>query len=346
MARKLNSNIHSNSMRSKFAFLLIAVAVLFAQSVVRTAYADKKPNYGHVKITTTPGGFPILVDGVPAGVTRDTDPPPVILTPGLHTVEIIFPNEERWTREFNVSAGRIYCIGLAYAPKSISIPQPIPCPYSVNVTAFSSATEGEVITFSAKAGYTGTSALNYTWTVSPASATIVSGAGEPTIMVDTNGLGNQKVTAILVVDDGSGERLCRQTAQASTSIIPLPPPVIKCFDCFPFTVFDDTKARLDNLAIELQNSPSSQGYIIAYSGRASRAGQADRLIKRAKDYLMEQRGIDAGRLTTINGGFRDTDYFEFWVVPQGAEAPRPTPTADSGYGPPDTPVGTRRGRRR
>ena len=347
MARRLKANIHSNAMRSKFAFLLIALAILFAQSLVRTAYADKKPNYGHVKITTTPGGFPILVDGVPAGVTRDTDPPPVILTPGVHTVEIIFPNEERWTREFIVNAGRVYCIGLAYAPKTIPIPQPLPCPYAVNVAGPSTVTDGEVITFASNVSYAGSSALNYTWTVSPASARIISGAGTPTIMVDSTGLGKQRVSAILVVDDGSGERICRQTAQANTEVLGIPPPVIKCFDCFPFTVFDDTKARLDNLAIELQNAPTSQGYIIAYSGRGSRAGQADRLIKRAKEYLMNQRGIDAGRLTFINGGFRDTDYFELWVVPQGADAPRATPTADSGYAPPDnTTYRPRRARRR
>ena len=87
------------------------------------------------------------------------------------------------------------------------------------------------------------------------------------------------------------------------------------------------KARLDNFAIELQNNPSSRGYVIAYSGASSRAGQADRLINRAKDYLINQRGIDMSRFSIINGGYRETDYFELWIVPQGAEPPTPTPTA-------------------
>ena len=328
MAKRQEATAHSNAIRARFAFALIALSFLFVQSILTPVRADKKPNYGRVKISTTPGGYPILIDGQPAGETTASERL-LDLPPGTHTVEIVFPNDERWTREFNVNAGRVYCIGLAYAPKSIPIPAKLPCPYPVNVSAPSVVNEGDVVTFTSDVAYSGSSALNYTWTISPASARIISGAGTPTIMVDTTGLGTQRVSAILVVDDGSGERTCRQTAQANTNVTGLTPPIVKqkCYDCFPFTAFDDTKARLDNLAIELQNAPSSQGYIIVYAGRGSRAGQADRLIKRAKDYLVNQRGIDAARLSVINGGYRDTDYFELWVVPQGAEAPQPTPTA-------------------
>ena len=31
-------------------------------------------------------------------------------------------------------------------------------------------------------------------------------------------------------------------------------------------------------------------------------------------------------IVVINGGYRDVNSFELWLVPQGAEAPRPTPT--------------------
>ncbi|HEX8353641.1 MAG TPA: hypothetical protein VF611_12120, partial [Pyrinomonadaceae bacterium] len=90
--------------------------------------------------------------------------------------------------------------------------------------------------------------------------------------------------------------------------------------------FDDDKARLDNLAIELQNNPGSTGYVVAYAGRGSRAGEADRMGRRAVDYLTAARGISRGRLAFINGGHRESNTFELWVVPQGAEPPRPTPT--------------------
>lgn len=324
---------HSNSTAARFvATALIALSFLFLTGMSNQAYAkDKAAKYGRIKVSTPSGSYPIMLDGQPIGSTTPSERL-LDVAPGSHTVEILFPNGERWTREFTVNAGRIYCIGLSFAPRTISIPAKLPCPFPVNVSAPSSVNDGDVITFSADVAYQGSSALNYTWTVSPASARIMSGAGTSTIMVDTAGLGRQAVTAILVVDDGSGEQVCRQTAQASTNVMSMIIPEVKnkCYDCFPFTAFDDTKARLDNLAIELQNAPSSRGYIIAYAGAGSRAGQADKLINRARDYMIKERGIDSSRLTVINGGYRDTDYFELWVVPQGAEAPRATPTIAPG----------------
>jgi hypothetical protein len=80
------------------------------------------------------------------------------------------------------------------------------------------------------------------------------------------------------------------------------------------------------MAIELQNSPGSRGYIIAYAGRRSRPGEAERMGKRAIDYLTTTRGIGRDRLVFVNGGYRETNSFELWLVPQGAEPPRPTPT--------------------
>jgi hypothetical protein len=176
-------------------------------------------------------------------------------------------------------------------------------------------------------GYTGQSGLNYTWTVSPPAARILSGAGTPTITVDSTGLGSRRVTAILVVDDGSGDSNCRQSSQASTGIVP--PRALELprrFDEFPSVAFDDDKARLDNLAIELQNNPGSTGYIIAYAGRRSRPGEADRMNARAVRYLTETRGITRDRLQVINGGGRSTNSYELWIVPQGAEPPRATPS--------------------
>jgi hypothetical protein len=350
MGDKQTVATHSSAaVRARFAFVaLLALSFLFAQSLQTEARADnkKKPNYGRIKVSTNSGEYPLLIDGVDAGRTaaieRKFD-----LPEGPHRVEIIFPNGERWTRDLVVSAGRIYCIGLAYNPTPIPIPAALPCPYPVNVSAPATANDGDVITFTADVAYKGTSALNYTWTVSPAGVRIINGAGTPTIMVDSTGVGRQPVTAILVVDDGSGERTCRQTSQAVTNIIPIPLPPVKSrlYDQFEPPAFDDVKARLDNLAIELQNAPATQGYIIVYSGRRSRAGQADRLAARAKDYMIKERRIDSSRLVVINGGYRDSDYFELWLVPQGAEPPQATPTVQPGETQPGPELRPRRSRR-
>src|SRR5207248_1270198 len=82
-----------------------------------------------------------------------------------------------------------------------------------------SVNDGDLITFTSDVAYGGSKPLNYTWTVSPAGARIVSGTGTATITVDSTGLGNQRVSATLVVDDGSGDPLCRQNAQASTMLV-------------------------------------------------------------------------------------------------------------------------------
>ncbi|HEY0006357.1 MAG TPA: hypothetical protein VGB17_16365 [Pyrinomonadaceae bacterium] len=309
--------------------LIFALALLLCGQAATHAYAKKtkKPNYGRLRVSTNPGGFDLRIDKQPLGATtlsvRELD-----LSPGKHTVEIQFPNDILWTRELIVDPGRIYCIALNHTPTTFTVTKS-PCPYPVNVSAPSNVNDGDVITFSADATYGGSSALNYTWTVSPASARIISGAGTPTIMVDSAGLGGQRVTAVLVVDDGSGDRNCRQAAQAATEITTLPMPVItpKKFDEFPSVAFDDDKARLDNLAIELQNTPNAQGYIIVYSGRRSRPGQADRLGARARNYLSNTRGIDASRIVIVNGGVRETDTFELWIVPQGAQPPQAAPGA-------------------
>lgn len=316
------------------AFALVALA---ASATLLTAGVEAKkkqknnknqPTTGRIEVSTQPGGYPITIDGQPAGETTDYVRA-IELEPGTHTVEILFPNNTRWSQTFNILAGRKNCIALNYRPRTIDIPAiPVsPCPYPVNVTAPAQVNDGDIVTFTADVGYQGQSALNYTWTVSPPAARILSGVGTPTITVDSSGLGNKRVTAILVVDDGSGDRSCRQTAQAATGVGALPnitPP--KRFDEFPSVAFDDDKARLDNLAIELQNSPGSTGYVIAYAGRGSRAGEAERMGRRALDYLTTARGISRDRLVFINGGHRESNSFELWVVPQGAEAPRPTPT--------------------
>jgi hypothetical protein len=299
-----------------------------AQAKQKNKKNQQQMTTGRIEISTNPAGYPITIDGQPAGETTDYVRA-IELEPGTHTVAIQFPNSTQWSQVFQIVAGKKNCIALNYHPRSISIPAiaASPCPYPVNVTAPATVNDGDVVTFSADIGYTGQSALNYTWTVSPPAARILSGAGTPTITVDSSGLGNHRVTAILVVDDGSGDRSCRQTAQASTGVGALPqikPP--KRFDEFPSIAFDDDKARLDNMAIELQNDPGATGYIIAYAGRRSRAGEADHMGKRAIDYLTTTRGISRDRLVFINGGYRDSNSFELWLVPQGAEAPRPTPT--------------------
>jgi hypothetical protein len=332
----MNTKTFMVAMRPNSAVVKAAVTIMIALTfglacTSTTAYAKKKRvRYGTIEISTNPGGFPLRIDGKPEGDTSTTVRV-IELEPGRHNLEIALPNGGRWVRDFDVERGRKLCLNVNYHPKKYTITKS-PCPYPVNISAPVSVNDGDLITFTSDVAYNGSSALNYTWTVSPSEARIVSGAGTATITVDSTGLGSQRVSATLVVDDGSGDALCRQQAQASTEIIIKKPPVVECkpFDQFQSVAFDDDKARLDNLAIELQGAPDAQAYIIVYAGRTSRAGQADKLGKRTTDYLINQRGVDARRITVINGGYRDTDFIEIWICPPGAKTPQPTPTVQPG----------------
>jgi hypothetical protein len=90
------------------------------------------------------------------------------------------------------------------------------------------------------------------------------------------------------------------------------------FDEYGNIRFNDEKARLDNYAIQLQNTPGSEGYIIAYG---TCAGEGQARADRAKNYLVNTRGIEAGRIVTIDGGCRSDLTVELWIVPTGATKP-------------------------
>src|SRR6185436_15625603 len=97
-----------------------------------------------------------------------------------------------------------------------------------------------------------------------------------------------------------------------------PKPVSQKFDEYGNIRFNDEKARLDNYAIQLQNQPGSTATIIVYG---TCAGEGQQRGDRAKDYLVNTRGIDAGRITVIDGGCRADLTVQLWIVPAGATAP-------------------------
>lgn len=314
----------------KFAFAALLALALFAFIPSSTAYAKpKKAKHGTIKILTTPGGLLLTIDGKPRGETL-TEYRAIDLEPGLHNVRITLPNGQFWIREIDLPAGRVKCVVVNYRPLP-PLPKS-PCPFPVNISAPQQVSEGEIISYTADVAYSGTSSVRYNWKVTPSSARIISGQSSPTLNVDSTGVGGQRITATLTADDGSSDPNCAQTAQAVSIVRPLEKRVIvaqefdECVSCS----YDDQKARLDNLVVELQSDPTTRAHIIAYGGRRSPLGQVEVLMKRARDYLVSDRGMDASRLVVINGGFREEDSVELWIVPSGAAGPRATPTVQAG----------------
>jgi hypothetical protein len=195
---------------------------------------------------------------------------------------------------------------------------PPPRPVCPNVSIYCPDVQqaGTPVTFTASVsgGTPGVTPV-YNWKVS--AGQILSGQGTPTITVDTAGLAGQPITATVEV---AGYNLdCRATCQAA---VPAPPNPTK-FDEIGEIQRDDEKARLDVFAIELQNSPGAQGYIIGYGGRNKRWGTGQQRAQRARDYVVTTRGIDASRIVTVDGGTRTTGSTQLWIVPAGATPPRP-----------------------
>jgi hypothetical protein len=161
----------------------------------------------------------------------------------------------------------------------------------------------------------------YNWNVS--AGTIAGGQGTPSIRVDTTGI-SAPVTG--TVEVGGLPASCERYASCAAV-----PEVFRCgraFDEYGDIPFEDEQARLDNIAIELQNDPTASGYLICYGGRAGYEGEAQRRCERAREYISKVRGVAPERLVTVDGGFREDLAVFMWVVPPGATPPSPIPTVD------------------
>ena len=94
------------------------------------------------------------------------------------------------------------------------------------------------------------------------------------------------------------------------------------FDEFGFIRHCDLTARLDNLAIFVQETPGSEAHIIFYGP----PGAEEEPLTFLKDYLVNSRGLVANRIKTTYGG-RNSDLklpkTELWLVPRNAIPPEP-----------------------
>lgn len=168
----------------------------------------------------------------------------------------------------------------------------------------------------------------YNWTVS--AGTIQSGQGTSTIDVDTNGLPAYS-TITATVQLGGFDRECGYGStvnSGSTSV--LKKPVARKFDEYGRVSPKEESARLDNFFMELSADPTAQGVIIGYNAAASKTRDAQKAAERAKKYLVDERGVYFGRIKIEDGGSRKQTTFELWIVPSGAEPPKPSPTVKQG----------------
>ena len=189
-------------------------------------------------------------------------------------------------------------------------PPPPPCP-NVSISCPDRVQTGQPVTFSSTlAGSLGDVTPAFTWTIS--NGRIIEGQGTNSIKVDTAGLDGQTLTATLSMGGYSLDCSAACSVQFPASLS------CRSFDEFPALARNDEKARLDNFAIELQNDPSTRGFVIVHQGQHGRAGEVQTRSKRIVDYLVYSRRLDGSRIITVIGSARPELKVHLWVCPQGS----------------------------
>ena len=166
----------------------------------------------------------------------------------------------------------------------------------------------------------------FTWEVSQGK--IISGQGTDTIAVELADNASGALVAKVSVNGYSFECPLSATTAAATTTFRVSH--FK-FDEFGDINCEDELARLDNLAITLMNDPTLQVHVVFYGGRTGPRNEALARAARIKSYLMLTRGIEAGRVIPIDGGYRNELSGELWLSLRGTGAPVPRPTIDRRY---------------
>jgi hypothetical protein len=166
----------------------------------------------------------------------------------------------------------------------------------------------------------------FTWEVSQGK--IISGQGTATIAVEVADQASGLLVARVAVNGYSFE--CPLNATTATAKTTFRVSHFK-FDEYGDIDEEDEMARLDNLAITLGSDPTLQVHVVFYGGRFGPRREALARAARAKNYLVQTRGIEAGRVITIDGGYRNELSGELWLSLRGTGAPVVRPTIDRRY---------------
>lgn len=96
---------------------------------------------------------------------------------------------------------------------------------------------------------------------------------------------------------------------------------------------EEKKASLDEFARLLKEHLNLDGYLIFYGQHCEDCGYKypdstatiNRILLKEKNYLVKTHKIDISRIKTINGGYREWQAIELWLIPKGEKPPKPTP---------------------
>jgi len=300
--------------------LVLTIGVTSATALADDTGKKRPKDMGTLSVRTTEAAYPLRIDGVERGKTGVGTGAEYFLTPGFHTVEVLGPNGKIWKQDIEIRRGQKNCVCLKIVRETITRP----CPYNFTLDGPGRINEGDLVTFAAINSGTAPIPIKYVWSV--VNGELKAGQGTPTITVDSTGMGGKTINAELDVNDAVYDNKCRQVISVPTDVIQPRIETPKSFVCdeFESRTADDDKARFDNCAIQIQNLPEGQLYIIMYPGTdrmSTTRNTYERLSKRMLNYLVRSRGVDPRRITLVKGTPRVKTTYQLWIVPTGADLP-------------------------
>lgn len=113
------------------------------------------------------------------------------------------------------------------------------------------------------------------------------------------------------------------------------------FNTFPHQWRSEQLREVDNFLVKLNEMPKAMGFVIFYEGKYPfldkkerkkmvfpKHGELSCKVQAIRYHINSRRRIPLDNILFIDGGFREEQTIEFWIVPENAELPKPTPTLD------------------
>jgi len=299
-------------------------------------YTNDKVTYEYRWEVKDATGRPVTVSGTGASVDVATTGIPCGRYSATTTVTASVPAVDCPSN--CVTTGQTTCT------TSFEVTEP-PCPtVTCDISANPQAvTEGDRINLHVNA--TGADGASFTWSVS-GGGTLSSTTGAD-VTLDTTGLGltpgGESRTVTVTVNVGTTRTRCDQPCPGGSCTLSVTvnapgkpevhPPISPCGPIFfrynSARINNEHKACLDEIALRMQQDPRAALLVDGHRDSSERVGISLTRANNARDYLVNEKGVDSARITVRNFGDScphesgDPNLnrrVEFWIIPADGNA--------------------------
>lgn len=197
-----------------------------------------------------------------------------------------------------------------------------PCPSGLSVTGPSGLPE-VINTFTAEVKNPENHLIQYYWTVSGGEINGGQGTSAIEVFQPEESLGGTVVATVELI--GLPDYCGKITGSESlvTYCPPNPTLVDQISPLKSAELSQEFKDRLDSFAVTLLNNPNATGYFLGRFGKNKSELSMKIMLDKMILYLTKVRNFDASRLKFATAESKDDEIIQFWIVPPGAELPKP-----------------------